>query len=183
LVETDELDLDVLTVPPRGTCLRKSASGFEASCRILHNVEIPTLGLLVLFTAFWSGVSVWGVYIGPLVQGTFNPRAGLFGIPFLLGTVALVSLIVLLTAGKWTVQVVADVGTISTGVGRLRWTRRFKPSGVKSVRLGIARDEAQLGVVLEGDGTLVLCTWMKPDHKRYIAAVLYTMLVEEGRWT
>ena len=72
-----------LARPPKRVSLQR---GFDDSLTITCRPKKAALLFLVPFAAIWSGVSMTGIYIVPLMNGTFDPKAGLFGLPFLLGT-------------------------------------------------------------------------------------------------
>lgn len=152
-----------LTDPPDGCEAREGVDGLEL--RISHRSLGAAAGLL-FFCVFWNGiVSVFvliafaGLYtnlFGPLPAWfpapTTNQSSGsmslgmslflcVFLTPFVLvGLTVFVSLLFAL-AGSTVVSIGAAGGRISSGVGPLRWTRRFEPASVERVVIGLSKYE------------------------------------------
>ena len=47
--------------------------------------------IIVPFTVVWSGVSLSGIYGHQIVEGEFDPVKTLFGLPFLIGSIVLIT--------------------------------------------------------------------------------------------
>lgn len=111
-VERDEpADVD-LSKPPRGMKISRSLiSGIDISYRRFQ----PAVLFLIPFTAVWSGFSLLGIYGSQISSGRFDPVASLAGLPFLLGTVVLVLVILHMLFGGWRLHI--DRGTIRIFVG------------------------------------------------------------------
>lgn len=94
--------------------------------------SIPMLLLLGAFTTVWSGGSLGVAYGSQIAAGKFSPLVCLFGLPFLAGTVFLVSMCCMLLAGKVVVEVRHREGVIFTGVFGIGRRRRF--DGTRLIR-------------------------------------------------
>jgi len=124
-----------LARPPRGAWLRRQANEFEvgAICRSWGAIFI------VPFTLVWAGGSLSGIYGTQIIHGKFDWFQSLFGIPFLLGSVVLVTVSLMMTLGKVVVRASGDQGAVFVGVGPLGWTRKFRRSEIKMVRLSLSK--------------------------------------------
>lgn len=88
--------------------------------------KIPaSLVFIIPFTMFWSGISMGGIYGTQIAKGEFNPAISLFGIPFLIGTVVLVTTIVFGLFGRWRISFNHGVMAVVAEVGPVGWTRRI----------------------------------------------------------
>ena len=98
--------------------------------------KIPLVVLfLIPFTAAWSGFSMYGIYGSQLKKGEFDLASSLFGLPFLIGTVFLVSFILFCLFGRWRIGYSGGVLAASMQVGPIGWTRRLVCD--KSARVSI----------------------------------------------
>lgn len=76
-------DEEMARPPKRVTLRREFGDALTITCR----PKKTALLFLVPFTAFWSGISMAGIYVVPLATGNFEWKLGLFGLPFLIGTI------------------------------------------------------------------------------------------------
>jgi hypothetical protein len=104
--------------PPKRVKLER---GFDDALTITTRPKRTILLFLVPFTAFWSGISMAGIYIVPLATGRFEWKLGLFGLPFLIGTIVLVGIILNVLLGKTTVTLTK--GKVAVGTRWLGWRR------------------------------------------------------------
>lgn len=104
--------------PPKRVKLER---GFDDALTITCRPKRTSLLFLVPFTAFWSGISMAGIYIVPLATGNFEWKLGLFGLPFLIGTIVLVTIILNVLLGKMTVTLTK--GKVAVGTHLLGWRR------------------------------------------------------------
>ncbi|NCA83588.1 MAG: hypothetical protein EOM72_12765 [Opitutae bacterium] len=104
--------------PPKRVKLER---GFDDALTITSRPKRTILLFLVPFTAFWSGISMGGIYIVPLATGQFEWKLGLFGLPFLIGTIVLVTVILNVLMGKTTVTLTK--GKVAVGTHLLGWRR------------------------------------------------------------
>ena len=85
---------------PKGVSFDQTFDGF----RIVCSTRSKTAFFIVPFMLIWSGVSVGGIYGTQLAKGHFNLMTSLFGIPFLLGTVALGCLSLMTVCGHVVIE-------------------------------------------------------------------------------
>ena len=139
LGQAEPVEVDIGRLPA-GVSLEATPGGFlaRASCRMW-----VALLFLIPFTLAWSGFSMAGLYGSQIIEGKFDMQRSLFGLPFLVGTVVLLSLCLLTLAGSTVVQVNNGRGESSIGVGFLRRRRRFDPAEVKDVEYGGEYDHSR----------------------------------------
>jgi hypothetical protein len=90
---------------------------------------------LIPFTAVWSGMSMFGIYGSQIAKGTFDLSASLFGLPFLIGTVGLVSLILFYLFGRWQISFSGGTLAVALRLGPLAWTRRHQYDQTTRIRI------------------------------------------------
>lgn len=110
-----------LSSPPSGAWFDQTPGGFSTGA----TTRSWMAAFLLPFTCVWAGGSLSGIYGTQFVTGKFSLATSLFGIPFLLGSVALISMCAMMTAGKISVTKTGDQLLIFTGVGPLGWTRCY----------------------------------------------------------
>ena len=114
VADGDELTRVDLAHPPRGVKVDRSLiSGIDVT---YHRFN-PAVLFLIPFTAVWSGFSLWGIYGSQLASGKFDPAASLAGLPFLLGTIVLVSVILYMLFGHWRVHIDRGTARVFNGLG------------------------------------------------------------------
>lgn len=121
-----------LTQPPKG--VRIEDSPIHGRSIIYRKIPLVVI-FLIPFTAVWSGFSMYGIYGRQLQQGKFDLATSLFGLPFLIGTVFLVSFILFCIFGRWRIGYSGGVLSAAMEVGPLGWTRRLVCD--KSARVSI----------------------------------------------
>ena len=169
-----KLDMDVLDKPPKGIKVQREYGGGMA---LSYHRMSPALFFLIPFTVFWSGFSMWGIYFTQWREGKFDLGRSLFGLPFLFGTIALLSLIVYLAAGKVVVAMRDGKGLVFVGVGSIGWTRRFQydRSSIVSLRNTSVKvnNVPQQGICVRTDEKEVIFgTMLKNDAKEFVAAAI-----------
>src|SRR3984957_14366963 len=103
--------------PPSGAWYTPVADGFTAGATTRSWMAL----FIVPFTCVWAGGSMFGIYGTQIIKGQFIPSSSLFGIPFLIGSIVLVSWCAMAVAGKVTVTLHATQLSIFTGVGSIGW--------------------------------------------------------------
>jgi hypothetical protein len=171
---TSELSLQALDEPPRGVRIE---TGFNNETTVVYHRLSPLLLFLIPFTALWSGGSMIGIYGSQIRDGKFDLGQSLFGIPFLLGTVVLLSVIAFLLFGKWVIKLDRGDGTVFVGVGPFGWTRRFSYNQTSVVSLTATtvtvNNRPQQGILVRTDERdFVFGALLKDDAKRFIAATI-----------
>lgn len=85
----------------------------------------PSALFLIPFTAVWSGMSMSMIYGSQIMKHQFDPKISLLGLPFLVGTVVLVSVCLFMLFGKRVLTVMRGQGSYFFGVGPIGIRRRF----------------------------------------------------------
>ena len=116
---------------PKGVQLEETMDGFRLTLSTRSCIAI----FLVPFTLFWAGGSLGGIYGTQIAQGKFNWMMSLFGIPFLIGSVALIGLTIMTVAGRTVVELAGGKFSIRTGALGVYRTKSAAWHDVRSGRL------------------------------------------------
>ena len=149
--------------------------------RMTYRRVSPIVFFLIPFTCLWSGGSMTGIYIVPLIRGNLNPGQALFGLPFLLGTIVLCSVILFLLFGKWVVLIGKAESYVTVGVGPFQWKRPFDLSQLRTVSLkdtGTSSNGKRMPAIelkFENDTTMTFGSMIHDDSKRFIAEVMASL--------
>ena len=161
--------------PPKRVKLRRA---FGDALAIEVRPRRMALLFLVPFTLLWSGISMTVIYIVPLATGKFDWEAGLFGLPFLLGTIVLLTIILYMIFGRTTITLTKGKIRVATGLfgkGRVR-EMECGPGTQVALRMSNVRvnNVPQQEIVLTSDGNEFKfgAMMLSPDQKQYVAAVL-----------
>ena len=117
--------------PPKGVDLVETMDGFRLTLSTRSCIAI----FLVPFTLVWAGGSLGGIYGTQIAKGEFNWMMSLFGVPFLLGSVALIGLTVMSVCGRTIVELAGGKFSIRTGALGVYRTRSAAWHDVRSCRL------------------------------------------------
>jgi len=122
----DDAGRRLLSAPPPKH-LKVESDPTDMTGRIVMTFRKVSLSVLFLipFTAVWSGMSMSMLYGSQVVKHQFDPKLSLFGLPFLIGTVVLVSMCLFMLFGKRVLTVVRGQGSYFFGVGPFGIRRRF----------------------------------------------------------
>ena len=164
-----------LARPPKRVSLRRD---FGDALTIACHPNRTALWFLAPFTAFWSGISLAGIYGQQLARGQFDWKLSLVGLPFLAGTIGLGTAILYTFFGQTTVtlskgRVRVFVGLF--GLGRAREMEWGKGTTVSMQTSGCrVNNVPQLEIVLMRGGEKVRfgAMGLSPEAKKYVAAVL-----------
>ncbi len=121
-----------LQQPPKGVRVEESPIHGRS---IIYRKISPVVFFLIPFTAAWSGFSMYGIYIRQFKEGKFDLAQSLFGLPFFIGTLLLLSFILFSLFGRWRIGYAGGVLTAAMEVGPIGWTRRLVCD--KSARVSI----------------------------------------------
>ena len=80
---------------------------------------------LVPFTAVWAGGSLSGIYGSQIIKGEFNLGTSLFGLPFLIGSIVLITVCLLSVFGRTVISSDNGEALVFIGIGSIGWYRRF----------------------------------------------------------
>lgn len=114
---------------------------------------LPLLLFLVPFTLVWAGGSMGALYGSQIASGKFSPFFSLIGLPFMAGSVMLVTMCLMALAGNVVVEVRSGYGTVFTGVAGIGLTHRFQWDEVDAVFSDVdysRRRRGQSAIALEG---------------------------------
>lgn len=161
--------------PPKRVSLRREfGDALSIECR----PNRAALWFLIPFTALWSGGSMIGIYGTQIWSGNYDVKQSLFGLPFLFGTVVLLTIILHLVFGKTTVTLTKGRVRIFTGLfgaGRTRELECGKETTVALAPSGYrVNDVVQPEIVLSSEGRELRFGAMalSSEAKKYVAAVL-----------
>jgi hypothetical protein len=172
-------DVD-LNNPPKG--VRIEDSPIRGRSIIFRKTPLVVF-FLIPFTAVWSGGSMTGIYGRQIAKGEFDPGMSLFGLPFLIGTIVLVSVILFMLLGRWRFSCNRGLLEVATEVGPIGWTRRLACD--KSARVSIKASawrknnvpQNQIHVECQGN-SLKFGAMIPEDRKAFIAEAIRRMLME-----
>ena len=122
--ELDDTDLDA---PPRAVTVINEADGL----RIRYKRISGAFWFLLPFTCVWSGFSIGGIYIKPILDGkTQSVSHLLHGLPFLIGTLVMLDVLIYMALEHRLIRIrPSGFGrgeiTVFNGVGRLGRTQRI----------------------------------------------------------
>ena len=160
-----------LSRPPRGMWLVRKPAGFELGFSLRSAAAL----FLVPFTLFWGGMSMGGIYGTQITKGEFQLTESLFGIPFLLGTIFLVSFSLLTICGKQVLKVDPRGAEIFTGIGGMGFRRRFQWNEIRKVMITTHRGSkgrVSRQLTLDGDTSYHLGNGQKDERLHYALAFL-----------
>lgn len=105
-----------LSAPPKGVRVERSLiSGVE----VIYRKVSPAAFFLIPFTVLWSGFSLWGIYGRQIAAGKFDLTATLFGLPFVFGTLVLLTVAAFFLFGGWRLRIERGEVDLFMGVGPL----------------------------------------------------------------
>jgi len=164
--------------PPAGAWFEETPGGF----RVGGTTRSPLAIFFIPFTLVWAGLSLGGLTAAMIAKGEFIPGLALFAIPFVIGSVVLVSYSLLLIAGRTEVSVDRDDGSVFTGVGPLGRMRRFRWDVVDTAREGHALWNARgpmfsgTTIILEGRRRIRFGGLLREGRCYFVLEALKAML-------
>ena len=154
---TKELAGVNLQKPPKGVRIEDD---FQGGTRIRYHRISRALIFLIPFTALWSGFSMFGIYGSQIKNGHFDLGHSLFGLPFLIGTVVLCSIILFGLFGRWEIKTRRGEGSCFVGVGPFGWRRQFifGPNASVSLEMSSFRvnQVPQEAITIQENGTKII---------------------------
>ena len=171
--------------PPKG--LKVVTDSTDMTGRIVCTYrKVSLLAIfLVPFTVVWSGFSMTGIYGAQIMRHQFDWRLSLFGLPFLVGSIALISICLFMLFGKRVLTLERGKGKFFVGVGPIGFWRRFTFD--RQTRIVFGETSYRVGGGKHGGGhplselhlthpdtsnTVRICAGMSEDALDYIAALL-----------
>lgn len=159
-----------LNSPPKGTWYEPQGEGFRAGASTRSWAAI----FLVPFTCVWAGGSMSGIYGTQIIHRQFNPFISLIGIPFLIGSVFLITTCAMMVAGRVEVVQRGEMLSIFTGVGPLGWKRTFSRSDFTSAReerIGSGNRQSP-AIVLEGTKQVKFASGLSDERRRFLLSAV-----------
>ena len=167
-------DEEMARPPKRVSLTREFGDALTITCR----PKRTALLFLVPFVAIWSGVSMAAIYVVPLATGQFDWKMGLFGLPFLIGTVVLVAIILNVLVGKTTVTLTK--GKVQVGTHLLGWQRIREMECDRETSVSLQQSSVRVNnvpqpeIVLSSGGRELRfgAMGLSDEAKKYVAGVL-----------
>ena len=166
--------------PPKGVRIEENAIRGRS---IVYRKITPAVIFLIPFTAVWSGGSMFGIYGTQIKEGQFDLARSLFGLPFLIGSLALISLVLFLLIGRWRIRYSQGLLEAALEIGPFGWTRRLACDRSARVSLRPAKWQnnhtPQELIEVECQGkTLKFGSSIPGEAKAFIAEALRRTLAE-----
>ena len=111
--------------PPKHLTVESEYADGLPVTTIRYKRTSPIALFLIPFTCVWAGGSMAGIYGSQIVKQAFDLKLSLFGIPFVIGSVFLVSACLFALFGKHVLTLSCGNGTYFRGVGPFGRTTRF----------------------------------------------------------
>lgn len=117
---TSDIPPDILDHPPKGITFRKTMD----SVIIESTTRSGGAFIFIPFTIVWAGGSMGMIYGSQIISGNFDLKASLFGIPFLLGSIFLITMCLMSVFGKIKIEI-GRTSSAFVGIGSLGWKKTF----------------------------------------------------------
>ena len=156
----------------------KITGSYGRDRQLVYKKVSPAALFLIPFIAAWSGGSIGGIYVVPIIKGNFQWFQAIFGLPFLIGTVVLLSVLFYCLFGKVVITIRNGELTLFRGVGPIGWTRRIPCTHNTRVSLelsGASKNRRPLTsiVLRNGDKKEIAFAAFSPEPvKEYIASYI-----------
>jgi hypothetical protein len=129
---------------------------------------------LVPFTLVWAGGSLSGIYGTQLANGEFDLQQSLFGLPFLIGSVVLISFTLMSVFGRTNVSCENGKALVFIGIGSIGWYRRFDWQNIERITENDSRQNKHLS--LEGSKRVNLGWGLTSEKLYFMSNYLKTKL-------
>jgi hypothetical protein len=181
LAEGHAKDVD-LSNPPPGAWYQKLFDDWEVGASTRSGEAL----FLIPFICAWSGFSIGGIYGSQIVHGKFNLGMSLFGIPFVVGTFALLGRAAMCICGKVTIYVNGGEATLFSGVIGIGRRKRFVWADISSVKQESkqgSKGHTQKHIVLEGPtrSKIRFGSILNADRTDFFCDALRAKLVRDPR--
>ena len=124
--------------PPKHVKVVRELDDVSGKVEVRYNKIDKAIFFLIPFALVWSGGSLGGIYGSQIARHAFDWRASLFGIPFLLGTILLFSIILSMLFSKRRLVLEHGHGTYSAKVFGIGKTKQFELNH----ETGISKEES-----------------------------------------
>lgn len=176
-ISPKEVDVFDIKNPPSGAWLNQDFNllRFGATTRSYM------AWFLVPFTCVWSGFSVGSIYGSQIISGHFNLIESLLGLPFLIGSVALISYTLMMLFGKVELTLDSEGGKIFTGIGFIGRTQSFNWQEITSVSEEVSysrKGNSTTCIQLEGKKRVSFGSLLNDERRFYIFKSLQQILTK-----
>ena len=169
----------LLNPPPKHLRIETDPMDPERRTTITYKRISPLALFFVLFTCIWAGGSMMGIYGSQIIKRTFDLTQSLFGIPFLIGSIVLVSACLFMLFGKRVLELKGGEAKYFAGVFGIGLRKRFHYDCQTKVSRGAAAVQ-QKGQTIEeiqispsdGSGKIRIFTLTDGDALNYILEFL-----------
>ncbi|MGL1889096.1 MAG: hypothetical protein OCD76_21465 [Reichenbachiella sp.] len=162
--------------PPNGTWIKKGMNQIVIGA----TTRSPVAFFLVPFMMVWIGGSIGGIYGTQIVSGEFDPIMSLFGIPFVIGSIMLLSGTLMTIIGEVRLTFNNHGGTVFTGIENIGLTKKFSWDEIARVRekeSNLNYPGSQGGsILLEGSRRISFGLGVKESRRYYLFRTLETIL-------
>jgi len=180
ILDEDSFNEHVLRNPPKGAWFRREREHAVVGA----TTRSPTAFFLVPFALVWAGGSMGGIYGSQIIVGKFNPFLSLFGLPFLAGSIFLVSMMFMTVFGKTEVRIGRN-SSVFSGIGPIGKTRRFDWSSIRNIKEMAGMNQSGNGsgavIVMEGKERVKLGSLLN-DKRRYFVLNALKQLKSETQY-
>lgn len=167
--------------PPKGVWHERKGDSIEIGASNRSKAAI----FLIPFTLLWSGVSLGVIYGHQIVSGEFSIIFSVFGLPFLAGTIFLVSRIFLSLGGKTVITLDNRGGKVFKGVGKIGFTKEFQWDEVAQIIDKPSRVKYSKGgnrvISIEGQQRINLGNALAKEKRDYIYFAIHHYLEQYQR--
>ena len=130
---------------------------------------------LVPFTLAWAGGSLSAIYGRQIASGEFSLEQSIFGLPFLIGSVILISATLMTIFGRTHVSNEHGKALIFIGIGPIGWYRRFDWGSIERV-IESESSRQYNHISLEGSKRLNMGWGLSSEKQYFLANFLRTKL-------
>ncbi len=135
----------------------------------------PMAIFLVIFTAIWAGGSLSGIYGSQIAKGELDLEQALFGLPFIIGSIVLVTFTLMSLFGRTIISNENGKALIFIGIGKIGWYRRFEWNSIDRVSETITNTQYK-NISLEGSSRLSFGWGLSSEKLYFIANFLRSKL-------
>ncbi len=150
--DKNDFDQNILLDPPSGCSVE---NGYDGAIIHISQRSLAALLFLIPFTCIWGGGSLGGIYGSQIKKGTFEWGISLFGLPFLIGTIVLVSVCVYCIFGRVRIKVDGYQLHYFNGIPGIGFKKTVEIGQIKNIVIetssGRTNGKVQKKLVLKGD--------------------------------
>jgi len=179
--DNEKLDKELLRNPPTGTWIHEDGFNIYIGARFRSPIAL----FLIPFTFIWSGGSLFGIYGSQILSGEFSLILSLFGLPFLIGSIFLISFTLMATVGKIEICL-GRAGYVFKGVGSLGLRKFFDWNAITRIYDSRGSSGPQYGnrrqvpaIILEGNTQIKIASQLLNEEKRRFLFVALTSVYRE----